>query len=83
MQPIQLSDHQHPPAEPFNSHDNKPTLATVLDTHREHGIPISTIYEMIAAGRAPGVVRFGRRIMIHRRIFSEWLEAQAREGEQL
>ncbi len=79
MQPIQQPDHQPQPAESPVSLDNKPTLATVSDTAKEHGIALSTLYELVNS--APGVVRFGRRIMIHRRIFSEWLEAQA-QGNQ-
>ncbi len=60
--------------------DSEPTLATVADTAKKHGIPVSTMYELFASGTAPGAVRIGRRILVHRQVFTAWLEQQAKGG---
>ncbi len=83
MQPIQLSDHQHPPAEPFNSHDNKPIYIPVRDFCEISGLALSTAYELCAAGVLPGVLRVGRRILVNHQMALSHLEQVAREGGQL
>lgn len=51
-------------------------LLRVKEAEERYHIPSPTLYEMAANG-TPGFVRMGRSVRIHRRLFEQWLDAQA------
>jgi len=53
-----------------------PLLLRIRDGAMRYGIAPSTLYAMAASG-APGFVRRGRSVRIHREIFEHWLAQQA------
>ncbi len=57
-------------------------LLRIKEGEARYGYPASTLYEMAAGGIVPGFVRAGRSIRIHRAIFEEWLEQQARGADR-
>ncbi len=57
-------------------------LLRIKEGEARYGYPASTLYEMAAGGIVPGFVRAGRSVRIHRAIFEEWLEQQARGDDR-
>jgi len=57
-------------------------LLRIKEGEARYGYPASTLYEMAAGGMVPGFVRAGRSVRIHRAIFEEWLEQQARGDDR-
>lgn len=59
-----------------------PVLGTVADVAREYGLPKSSLYALLNQNIAPGRVQIGRRILIHRAVFAEWVKRQAEGAQQ-
>ena len=48
----------------------------VREAAREFGLSETLIYNAVTRGQLPGVTRLGRRIILNRRLFEEFLEGQ-------
>lgn len=55
-------------------------LATARDTSEMLAIPLSSLYDHARAGRLPGVVRVGRRVLFDLDKLTEWVD---RGGESV
>lgn len=46
---------------------------SVAEAAAKAGVSESTLYSLSHQGRLPGARRVGKRIVIHREVFAEWL----------
>ncbi len=60
--------------------EDRPLLLRAEDAARLLGIGRSTVFEMLAAGELPGVVRIGRSVRISREALEQWV--RDRSGER-
>ena len=58
----------------------RPAGASIPEIASEYQISESTLYNLANQGRLPGARRLGRRIVIHRETFEEWLKAGNGDG---
>ena len=52
---------------------DKPVGMSINEAAIEAGVSISTLYTLANQGELPGARRLGKRIVIHREVFQEWL----------
>jgi excisionase family DNA binding protein len=53
----------------------KPTGASISELAAEYQVGESTLYALAARGQLPGARRLGKRIVVHRGQFEEWLRS--------
>ena len=53
---------------------DKPSGASIPELATEYQVSESTLYSLANQGRLPGARRLGKRIVIHRATFEEWLK---------
>ena len=53
----------------------KPTGISIPEIAAEYQVSESTLYALANQGKLPGARRLGKRIVIHRATFEEWLKA--------
>jgi excisionase family DNA binding protein len=51
----------------------RPVGMSVMEAAVEAGVSESTLYALANQGKLPGARRVGKRIIIHRAVFEEWL----------
>lgn len=56
-------------------------LFSAADLQRVFGLSRSRAYEMLNRADLP-VIKIGRRRLMHAKLFSEWLEQQAKSGSR-
>ena len=56
-----------------NDHE-QPIGMSIQEGAAEIGVSASTLYAMANQGRLPGCRRIGKRFVIHRQTFEEWLK---------
>lgn len=54
--------------------EGKPTGASIPQLAVEYQVSESTLYSLANQGKLPGARRLGKRIVIHRARFEEWLK---------
>ena len=54
---------------------DKPVGMSIAEAATEAGVSESTLYALANQGRLPGARRVGKRIVIHRGVFEEWLRS--------
>ena len=59
----------------INSTQERPMGMSIPQAARESGVSESTLYMLANQGRLPGARRLGKRIVIHRATFEEWLKS--------
>ncbi len=59
----------------------KPTGASIPELATEYQVSESTLYSLANQGKLPGARRLGKRIVIHRSTFEDWLRSGT--GEEL
>ena len=55
--------------------ESKSVGASIPELSAEYGIGESTLYEMANRGALPGARRMGKRIVVHRQTFEDWVKA--------
>ena len=55
--------------------ENKAVGASIPELSAEYGIGESTLYEMANRGALPGARRMGKRIVVHRQTFEDWVRS--------
>ena len=58
-------------------------LGTMHDVRRILPLPRSTIYEYAQAGKVPGVVRVGRRLLFDLDVIDDWIDAGGGTAQEL
>ena len=53
----------------------KPTGMAVSEAASEYGVSEATLYAAVHRGELPGARRIGKRIIIQRQIFEEWMRS--------
>lgn len=51
----------------------RPVGMSIMEAAMEAGVSESTLYTLANSGTLPGARRVGKRIIIHRAVFEEWL----------
>lgn len=59
----------------------KPIGASVPELAAEYQVSESTLYALANQGKLPGARRLGKRIVIHRATFEEWIKAGRGDAE--
>ena len=65
---------------PLREQDPGTVFGSVADVCRLVPVPRSSIYDLARAGRIPGVVRVGRRLLFDMYVVRRWLEAGGDRG---
>lgn len=52
---------------------DKPVGMSINEAAVDAGVSVSTLYTLANQGGLPGARRIGKRIVIHREVFQEWL----------
>ena len=55
--------------------DKQPVAMSIAEAAEQAGVSTATLYALANQGELPGARRIGKRIVIHRGIFEEWLKA--------
>jgi excisionase family DNA binding protein len=53
--------------------DKQPVAMSIAEAAEQAGVSTATLYSLANQGRLPGARRLGKRIVIHRATFEEWL----------
>ena len=53
----------------------EPVGMSIAEAAIEIGVSESTLYSLANQGKLPGARRIGKRLVIHREIFHEWLRS--------
>ena len=53
----------------------KPVGMSVQEAAAQLGVAVGTLYELAKKGELPHCRRLGKRLIIHRQAFSEWLKS--------
>ena len=59
--------------------DKEPVGMSIAEAAAQAGVSTATLYSLANAGRLPGCRRIGKRLIIHRETFGEWLRAGSGE----
>ena len=57
---------------PINAHEVAATM-TPKQAAMYAGVSLRTMFRWLATGRVPGVIKRGRVVRIHKRLFDQWL----------
>ena len=60
------------------SHPIEPATMTPKQAAMYAGVSLRTLFRWLATGRVPGVVKRGRVVRIHKRLFDQWLQSGAK-----
>ena len=55
--------------------DKDPVGMSIAEAAAQAGVSTATLYSLANQGQLPGARRIGKRIIIHRHTFAEWLKA--------
>ena len=59
--------------------DKEPVGMSIAEAAAQAGVSTATLYSLANSGRLPGCRRIGKRLIIHRETFGNWLKAGSGE----
>ena len=59
--------------------DKEPVGMSIAEAAAQAGVSAATLYTLANKGELPGCRRIGKRLIIHRETFSDWLKAGSGE----
>ena len=55
--------------------DKEPVGMSIAEAAAQAGVSTATLYALANKGELPGCRRIGKRLIIHRQMFADWLKA--------
>ena len=59
--------------------DKEPVAMSISEASHQAGVSRATLYALANRGQLPGCRRIGTRLIIHRKMFEDWLKAGSGE----